>query len=51
MTSADSTLLIVEDDASFARALRKSFERRGFSVYQSESVDGVKQVLDAVSPN
>lgn len=30
--SADRTLLIVEDDATFVRTLRRSFERRGYIV-------------------
>jgi len=29
MVEATPTLLIVEDDESFARTLRRSFERRG----------------------
>ena len=45
-----SLLLIVEDDASFARALRKSFERRGYEVRVADSVDGVEAVLADASP-
>ncbi len=43
-------LLIVEDDASFARALRRSFERRGYEVSISASVDGVNTLIEDVSP-
>jgi two-component system response regulator RegA len=43
-------LLIVEDDASFAKALRRSFERRGYRVLQAESQEQMKQVLQTESP-
>jgi len=46
----DSQLLIVEDDASFAKALRKSFERRGYGVHVSDSIDGVNALLADVTP-
>jgi two-component system response regulator RegA len=32
-------LLIVEDDATFARTLQRSFERRGYSVYVATHLD------------
>lgn len=35
--SADATLLIVEDDPAFARTLRRSFERRGYTVFSAAS--------------
>ena len=44
------SLLIVEDDPSFARALRRSFERRGYEVVQCASLEEVSAVLDAASP-
>ena len=47
---ASRAVLIVEDDASFARALRKSFERRGFHVHQADSIDVLHSVLATVSP-
>ncbi|BAF88102.1 two component transcriptional regulator [Azorhizobium caulinodans ORS 571] len=43
-------LLIVEDDASFARALRRSFERRGYEVRLTSSLEGVQSVLSEVTP-
>ncbi|MFD2139396.1 response regulator transcription factor [Ancylobacter oerskovii] len=46
----DKRLLIVEDDASFARALTRSFERRGYEVRVSHSLDGVEAALDGASP-
>ncbi|MCK0195857.1 response regulator transcription factor [Ancylobacter sp. 6x-1] len=47
----DSLLLIVEDDAAFAKALRRSFERRGYGVRVSDGLDGVRAVLDEVTPD
>ena len=47
---ASRSVLIVEDDMSFARALRKSFERRGFPVHQADSIDSLRLVLESVSP-
>lgn len=50
MTSADRTLLIVEDDASFARTLGRSFERRGYTVLHAVSHDEVAELLRTRSP-
>ena len=50
MENEERLLLIVEDDASFAKALRRSFERRGYRVLQAESHEQMKQVLQAESP-
>ncbi|MBN8998993.1 MAG: response regulator, partial [Rhizobiales bacterium] len=47
---ASRSVLIVEDDMSFARALRKSFERRGFPVHQADSIDSLRLLLESVSP-
>lgn len=46
----EPSLLIVEDDISFAKALRKSFERRGYGVHVADSPDGVEVLLAAISP-
>ncbi|MCC8958513.1 response regulator transcription factor [Bradyrhizobium sp. Pear77] len=43
-------LLIVEDDAGFARTLKRSFERRGYGVAVSASLDEVRQLLEQQSP-
>ena len=43
-------LLIVEDDAAFARTLSRSFERRGYSVLQASSFDEVATLLQTHSP-
>lgn len=53
LTLADDdgpSLLIVEDDAAFARTLSKSFERRGYSVQHAGSHDEVKVLLTNSNP-
>lgn len=45
-----TTLLIVEDDLAFARALRRSFERRGYEVRHAPSYDDVAPALDGFAP-
>ncbi|MGU3575404.1 response regulator transcription factor [Brucellaceae bacterium C25G] len=45
------SLLIVEDDVSFARALRRSFERRDFQVYLCDATEGVHKLLAEVTPD
>ncbi|SKA18416.1 two-component system, response regulator RegA [Enhydrobacter aerosaccus] len=48
--SASPYLLIVDDDASFVRAMRRSFERRGYEVAVCGLVSAVPGLLQAVSP-
>jgi len=43
-------LAIVEDDASFARALGKSFERRDYEVRLCQRVDELKGLLETYDP-
>lgn len=43
-------LLLVEDDAAFARTLRRSFERRGYRVLHASSTDEVQALLQAEQP-
>jgi two-component system response regulator RegA len=43
-------LLIVEDDAAFAKALRRSFERRGYTVVLASSHAELAGVLQTHSP-
>ncbi|QOZ29238.1 response regulator transcription factor [Bradyrhizobium sp. CCBAU 51753] len=43
-------LLIVEDDAGFARTLKRSFERRGYDVAVAASLDEVRPLLEQQSP-
>jgi two-component system response regulator RegA len=48
--TAERSLLIVEDDAGFARTLKRSFERRGYSVLIAASLDEMRTVLAEMSP-
>jgi two-component system, response regulator RegA len=43
-------LLIVEDDAGFARTLKRSFERRGYDVVVTASLEELRKVLEEKSP-
>lgn len=43
-------LLVVEDDAAFARTLSRSFERRGYTVLHAASAEQVAEVLKTHSP-
>ena len=47
----ERSLLIVEDDASFARALGRSFERRGYEVRLCQRTDDVAQLIGTFEPN
>jgi two-component system response regulator RegA len=44
-------LLIIEDDASFARTLGRSFERRGYVVILAASLENALTLLQKYSPN
>ena len=49
---ADATrLMIVEDDASLVKALRRSFERRGYDVSSCDGVDSLRAALRSVTPD
>jgi two-component system response regulator RegA len=48
---ADRLLLIVEDDASFARTLLRSFERRGYAVVTAASLEEVTAILQSQTPD
>ncbi|KQU80877.1 MULTISPECIES: response regulator transcription factor [unclassified Rhizobacter] len=50
MDNAERRLLIVEDDASFARTLGRSFERRDYRVTLAASLADVTTVLQTESP-
>ena len=43
------TLLLIEDDAAFARTLGRSFERRGYAVISTSSLDGALTLLESHS--
>jgi two-component system response regulator RegA len=46
----EPTLMIIEDDAAFARTLGKSFERRGYRVVHASSLDEARGLLEVESP-
>lgn len=48
--ASDRLLLIVEDDEAFARTLKRSFERRGYSVLLAGGLDNVNELLHTHSP-
>ena len=50
MDNTERRLLIVEDDASFARTLGRSFERRDYRVTLAASLADVTTVLQTESP-
>ncbi|WP_371345424.1 response regulator transcription factor [Ancylobacter sp. IITR112] len=47
---SENRLLIVEDDSSLARALRRSFERRGYAVDHCAGLDAVARFLADTTP-
>jgi two-component system, response regulator RegA len=47
----DSRLFIVEDDAEFARTLKRSFERRGYSVAIASGLEELKDLLADDAPS
>lgn len=48
--SSDRLLLIIEDDAAFARTLSRSFERRAYTVLVAANQDEAAAVLERHSP-
>ena len=51
MCMSDSqSLVIVEDDAAFARTLKRSFERRGYAVRVADSHEGLVTLLGDYRP-
>lgn len=49
--STERLLLIVEDDAAFARTLKRSLERRDYRVLLADSVEQTEAVLKTQSPD
>lgn len=47
---SERVLLIVEDDEAFARTLRRSFDRRGYTVTVAASHDALKTILRTTTP-
>lgn len=50
MPDESRRLLIVDDDAAFARTLARSFERRGYEVRTAASLEDMQPLLGAFSP-
>lgn len=50
MSDTAPLLVIVEDDAAFARTLKRSFERRGYAVLWAEHHDALAALLGAHRP-
>lgn len=50
MVEETRTLLLVEDDESFSRTLRRSFERRGYHVLSARSPEDMALVLEHNRP-
>lgn len=50
MNTSPRSLLIVEDDDSFARTLVRSFERRGYEVLRAATLDEVQALLGSHRP-
>lgn len=48
--STERLLVIVEDDAGFARTLKRSFERRDYSVLLATSLEDLRELLKTQSP-
>jgi two-component system, response regulator RegA len=47
----DRLLLIVEDDQSFSRTLRRSFERRGYEVLTAAGLEEMNAILAGRTPH
>jgi two-component system, response regulator RegA len=48
--ASDRLLVIVEDDAGFARTLKRSFERRGYAVLVAAGLEELQELLKTQSP-
>lgn len=49
--AAPRLLVLVEDDAAFARTLKRSFERRGYSVLTADSQTALQSILEVHNPS
>ena len=50
MEVSDRTLVIVEDDVSFAATLKRSFERRGYEVDHAPGLAELEAILETRTP-
>ena len=48
--ASDRLLVVVDDDASFAKTLKRSFERRGYDVLVAATIDDLQTILRTRSP-
>jgi two-component system response regulator RegA len=48
--TTDRLLVVVDDDASFAKTLKRSFERRGYDVVVAATIDDLQTILRVRSP-
>ena len=51
MASDKRLLVVVEDDADFAQALRRSFQRRGYEVRQCPDLEALDRLLERETPS
>lgn len=51
MADTDRTLIIVEDDAAFAGTLKRSFERRGYTVLHASGAQELEEILKEQTPD
>ena len=47
----DRRLILIEDDAKFAGALKRSFERRGYAVVHAQGLEAARELLDGFAPD
>ena len=47
---AERLLVVVDDDESFARTLKRSFERRGYEVAVAPTLDALRALLEERTP-
>lgn len=50
MEATNRTLVIVEDDTSFAATLKRSFERRGYDVHHAPGPEQLDEILKTRTP-
>jgi two-component system response regulator RegA len=50
MEDTNRTLVIVEDDAAFAATLKRSFERRGYTVAHAPGPEELYEILKSTKP-
>ncbi|MGH1537416.1 MAG: response regulator transcription factor [Gammaproteobacteria bacterium] len=51
MSTDDNRLLIIEDDEAFSTALTNALEKKGFTVFNSNSIDNAIETAHHCTPN